>query len=53
MAAFPLTENALHKAEMEFHGKFGHTIERIQYIDIMSRIEILCNLMNGYQQESL
>ena len=26
---------------MEYHSKFGHTIVRIQYIAIMSRIDIL------------
>ena len=38
MDALTLTENALHKAEMEYHGKFGHTIGRIQHIALMSRI---------------
>ena len=40
MAALPLTGNALYKAEMEYHGKFGHNIVRIQHINIMSRIYI-------------
>ena len=40
MAALPLTVNALHKAEMEYRGKFGHTLGRIQHIDRMSRIDI-------------
>ena len=40
MAALPLTVNNLHNAEMEYHGKFGHTIGSIQRIDIMSRIDI-------------
>ena len=40
MSVLTLTVNALHKAEMEYHGKFGHTLVRIQHIDIMSRIEI-------------
>ena len=32
---------------MEYHGKFGHTIGRIQHIALMSRIDIYfatCNL---------
>ena len=40
MAALPLTENYPHKAEMEYHGKFGHTTERIQHIALMSIIYI-------------
>ena len=40
MDILPLAGNALHKAEMEYHGKFGHTLERIHNIDIMSRIHI-------------
>ena len=40
LAAIPLTGNALHKAEMEYHGKFRHTIGRIQHISIMSRIDL-------------
>ena len=40
MAENPLTGNANFKAEMEYHGKFGHTIGWIQHISIMSRIEI-------------
>ena len=40
MAALPLTINALHKAEMEYHGKFGHTLGRIKHITILSIIEI-------------
>ena len=39
LAALPLTGHILHKAEMEYHGKFGHTLGRIQHIDLMSRIE--------------
>ena len=38
MAALPLIGHALNKAEMEYHGKFGHILGRIQHIDIMSRI---------------
>ena len=40
MAALKLTGNFLHKSEMEYHGKFGHTIGQIHNIDLMSRIEI-------------
>ena len=40
MAALPLTGNALHKAEMEYHGNFGHTLGRIQHLSLMSRIYI-------------
>ena len=40
MAALPLTLNYLHKAEIEYHGKFGHSIGRIQNISLMSRIDI-------------
>ena len=32
LAALPLTEHAIQKAEMEYHGKFGHTLGRIQHI---------------------
>ena len=38
LAALPLTGHVLHKAEMEYHGKFGHTIGRIQHISLMSII---------------
>ena len=40
MTELPLTGHSLHKAELEYHGKFGHTIGRIQHIDLMSRIDI-------------
>ena len=40
MAAVPLSGNYLYKAEMEYHGKFGHTIGRIQSIAITDRIYI-------------
>ena len=40
LAALPLTGNALHKSEMKYHGKFGHTLERIQHIDLMSRNDL-------------
>ena len=40
MAALPLTGYALHKSEMEYNGKFGHTIVRIQHIALMSKIDI-------------
>ena len=42
LAALPLTLHALQKADMEYHGKFGHTLGRIQHIALMSRID-LCN----------
>ena len=38
MAALPVTVHALHTAEMEYHGKFGHTLGRIQHIALMNRI---------------
>ena len=41
MAALPLTGDALHKTEMEYHGKLGHTLGRIQHIALMSRIDNL------------
>ena len=40
MAAVSLTRNSIRKAEMEYHGKFGHTIYRIQNIYILIRIYI-------------
>ena len=40
MDALPLTGNALHKAEMEYNGKLGHTIGRIQHIALMNIIAI-------------
>ena len=40
MAALPFTCNALHKAEMEYHGKFGHTLGGIYNIYLASRIDI-------------
>ena len=39
MATLPLTRHALHKAEMEYHGKFGHTL-RGMYFFKMSRIDL-------------
>ena len=39
MSALPLILNALHKEEIKYHGKLGHTLKRIQHIDIMSRIK--------------
>ena len=47
MAALPLTGHSLHKSEMEYHGKFGHTLGRIEHILLTSRIGICyttCNL---------
>ena len=49
MAALPLTGNALHNAEMEYFGKFGHTLGRIQHIALMIIIYICyatCRLAN-------
>ena len=40
MAALPLTGHALQKAEMEYHGNFGHKLGRIQHIYLMSRIDL-------------
>ena len=40
LAAFPLTGHALHKAETEYHGKFGHTLGRIHHISLMSIIDL-------------
>ena len=40
MAALTLTGHALHNAEIEYHGKFGHTLGRIQHIALMSRIDL-------------
>ena len=40
MAALPLKGNDLHNAEMEYDGKFGYTIGRMQHISLMSRIGI-------------
>ena len=34
----PLAGNVLRKEEMEYHGKFGHTIGMIEHIVLMSRI---------------
>ena len=49
MVVLPLTGHALHKAEMEYHGKFGHTLGRIQHISLMSIIDhfyATCRLAN-------
>ena len=40
MYALTLTGNALHKSEMEYHGKFGHTLGKIQHIALISRMDI-------------
>ena len=42
MVALPLTGNSPHKVEMEYHGKIGHALGRIQRTDLMSRIHIFC-----------
>ena len=49
MSALTLTRNAPHKAQMEHHGKFGHTLGQIQNITPMSIINICytaCRLKN-------
>ena len=43
MAALPLTGHALNNVEMEYHGKFVHTLGRIQQIALMSRIDLYCS----------
>ena len=40
MDALPLTGNAPRKSEVEYHGKFGHNLVRIQHIAILNRIGI-------------
>ena len=40
MAALPLLANSLNKSEMEYHGKFGHALGRIQNISLMRRIDM-------------
>ena len=40
MTALPLTKNGLCKTEMEYHGKFEHTIGRIYHISIITTIDI-------------
>ena len=40
MASLRLTGNSLHKSEIEYHGKFGNIIGRIQHTPIMSKIYI-------------
>ena len=37
-----LTGHALHKVEMEYHGKFGHTPGRIQQISLINIIDLCC-----------
>ena len=47
MSALPLSGNTLHKVEMEYHGKFGHTIGRIVHIDLIGILKIYytaCNI---------
>ena len=47
MAALPVTGHAFDNAEMEYNGKFEHTLGRIQHISLMSRIGIcysICRL---------
>ena len=40
MADLPLTGHALQKAGMEYRGKFGNTLGRIQHIALISRIDL-------------
>ena len=40
LAALPLIGHALHKAEMEYHGKCVHTLGRVQHIALMSRSDL-------------
>ena len=40
MDAFTLTVNYLHKSEMGYNGKLGHTLGRVQHIYLMSIIHI-------------
>ena len=40
MAKLPLTGNYFQKSGMEYYGKFGHTLRRMQHIDLMSIIYI-------------
>ena len=40
MSALPITGNYFHKAELEYDGRFGHTLGRIQQIFLMSIIAI-------------
>ena len=35
MYTLPLTVNSLYKADIEYHGKFGHALRKIQYITLM------------------
>ena len=39
MDTIPLTGHSLNKSEMEYHGKFGHTLVSIQHIALMSIID--------------
>ena len=40
MDVIPITGHSLHKAELEYHGKYGHTLGRIQHIALMSIIDL-------------
>ena len=40
MTVVILTVNALHKSEMEYHGKVWHTLGYIKHISIMIKIYI-------------
>ena len=51
LAALPLTGHALHKTEMKYHGKFGHTLLRIQKNSLMSKTDLCyatcCLVLSG------
>ena len=56
LADLPLTRYSLKKEEIEYHGKFGHTLRRIQHIALMSRIDLCyetCRLANQNVAPSL
>ena len=40
MDVLPLTGHALRKAEIEYHGKFGHALGKIQHIALIVRIDL-------------
>ena len=40
MVELPLTVNALHNLEMEYHETFGHTLGIVQHIALMSKLDI-------------
>ena len=50
MGALTLTGHALHKAEMEYHGKFFTYAWKYKYIDLMIRIDLCYETWNLYTQ---